>query len=155
MIFQYAILFPILPLSLSSAKEINFFLLSILTKVDKHLSEWDNEICEQHLGQGLAVFSESLQIMRSLEWWLKQRPVEIYNFCEALQPDSRWLLHPGHEVGNHTMYDVASWRLSKVCFYHQVLNNLSQSTVTISFCMVKFLTTICVWLLISAVDLSF
>jgi hypothetical protein len=52
-----------LPLSLSSAKEINFFLLSILTKVDKHLSEWDNEICEQHLGQGLTVFSESLQIM--------------------------------------------------------------------------------------------
>lgn len=49
-------MFPVLPLSLSSAKEINFFLLSILTKVDKHLSEWDNEICEQHLGQGLAFF---------------------------------------------------------------------------------------------------
>ncbi len=61
--FQDAILFPILPLSLSSAKEINFFLLSILTKVDKHLSEWDNEICEQHPGQGLAVLPESLQIM--------------------------------------------------------------------------------------------
>jgi hypothetical protein len=61
--FQDAILFPVLPLSLSSAKEINFFLLSILTKVGKHLSEWDNEIYEQHLGQGLVVFSESLQIM--------------------------------------------------------------------------------------------